>query len=79
MDIDQVLTQSGIKTRAALARVCRVTKQAVAHWRIVPEDRCHFVEAATGLRCEALRPDVQWVRDSAGMVTGYTVQVEQAA
>lgn len=38
------------------------------------------IEHATAgtVRCENLRPDVAWVRDPAGHVTGYTVPVPVA-
>lgn len=36
------------------------------------------IEDATGgtVRCEELRPDVQWSRDAAGRVTGYQVRLK---
>ena len=47
------------------------------HRRGVPLDKCALIEAATdgAVRCEDLRPDVDWVRDPAGHVTGYHVRV----
>ena len=35
---------------------------AVKQWRIagVPEKYCPRIERVTGIRCEALRPDVEW-------------------
>ena len=44
-----------------------------------PEDVCPGIEAVTDVRCERLRPDVHWVRDAAGVVTGYQVPVPQVA
>lgn len=35
-------------------------------------------EAATGIRAEALCPDVEWLRDSAGQITGYHVPLRAA-
>lgn len=34
-----------------------------------------FVEAATGITCEQLRPDLRWERDDQGRVTAYTVPI----
>lgn len=47
----------------------------------VPLDRCAAVEAATAgkVPCEALRPDVQWLRDADGSVIGYQVSVNPPA
>lgn len=77
MDVETLLQTSTIKTRAELADVCQVTRQAVQRWQLVPEDRCHFVEAATfgEVTVEALRPDRQWKRARNGRVIGYTVPV----
>jgi DNA-binding transcriptional regulator YdaS (Cro superfamily) len=52
----------------------------IYYWRrsgSVPLDRCAAIESATlgKVRCEDLRPDVQWQRDPAGRVTGYLVPV----
>jgi DNA-binding transcriptional regulator YdaS (Cro superfamily) len=47
----------------ALADVCGVTPQAVFKWRKgVPAERCPAIERATNgqVRCEDLRPDVDW-------------------
>lgn len=58
----------------------------VSNWRQkgeAPVEQCPAIEAATGIPCEELRPDVSWNRDAAGNVTGYTVPLaatpEQAA
>lgn len=52
----------------ALARIARVTPAAVSQWSAarVPTDRCPSIERATAgqVTCEALRPDVRWVRVS---------------
>ncbi|PJK00817.1 transcriptional regulator [Lysobacteraceae bacterium NML91-0213] len=51
---------------AALARVLSVTPVTVSQWssgdRQVPAERCPAIERATGgqVRCEELRPDVDW-------------------
>lgn len=47
-----------------LARAFGVSKAAVSQWFAkkngVPAERCPDIEALTGVRCEALRPDVNW-------------------
>jgi len=69
--------------QAALARLLEVSPQAVNQWcrglRQIPEKHCPAIEAATGVRCEAMRPDVVWTRDTAGVVTGYHVRIGSAA
>jgi DNA-binding transcriptional regulator YdaS (Cro superfamily) len=47
----------------ALARLLGLKSHAVIHqWRLnrVPAEHCPSVEGATGVRCEELRPDVNW-------------------
>jgi DNA-binding transcriptional regulator YdaS (Cro superfamily) len=34
-------------------------------------DLAKRIESASGIRCETLRPDLQWMRDKEGNVTGY--------
>ena len=43
----------------------------------IPEDRCPQIEALTGLRCEELRPDREWLRDADGAVTGWVMPIQQ--
>ena len=49
---------------AKLAAALGVTVQAVCFWREerrrLPADHCPTIERITGVRCEALRPDVDW-------------------
>ncbi len=63
--------------QADLARRLSVTPQALSQWvqgtRTVPAARCPDIERETGIRCEELRPDLIWTRDTAGKVTGYHV------
>ncbi len=72
-----VIARAGGRSKVAAA--CRVRYQAVQKWEAngVPLDRCAAIESATGgqVRCEDLRPDVEWQRDAAGSVTGYLVKV----
>lgn len=45
-----------------VAQLLGVSTNRLANWikRGVPAERCPDVEAATGIRCEELRPDVNW-------------------
>jgi len=72
-------------SQAAFALRLGVSQSTVSSWvcgRIneVPPDRCPEVEALTSghVRCEQLRPDLQWQRDAAGQVTGYVVPLAKA-
>ena len=46
--------------------------QLLSGHRPIPEALCAKIEAATGVPCEELRPDVQWVRKR-GRVVAYLV------
>ena len=50
--------------QAALARKLGVAPPTINQWangtRPIPAERCPEIEAATGVRCEDLRPDVNW-------------------
>lgn len=66
-------------SKAKLAALIGCSPQAISQWnpeRLIPE-QCVSIEAATGgrVRCEALRPDVEFQRDADGRVTGYVVRV----
>ncbi len=47
-----------------LAKGINVPAQSVIFWRDgarqIPAEYCPRIEALTGVRCEALRPDVRW-------------------
>jgi len=47
-----------------LAKGIKVPPQSVIFWRDgdreIPAEYCPRIEALTGVRCEDLRPDVQW-------------------
>ena len=64
---------------AKLARILRVDPGLIYQWRRgirpVAGRHCPAIEAATGVRCEELRPDLQWVRADDGRVTSYAVPV----
>lgn len=59
---------------------CSITPQAIYKWREagVPTDRAPLIEAASGgvLRCEQICPDVDWLRDAKGNITGYRVPIQ---
>lgn len=69
-------------TKAALATAVGVSPGLVWQWlngmRPIAADRCPAIEAATGVRCEDLRPDVEWLRDANGIATHYRVAVRAA-
>lgn len=48
--------------KSALAEGLGVSYQVLSNWcsRGVPAERCPDVERLSGVRCEALRPDVNW-------------------
>jgi DNA-binding transcriptional regulator YdaS (Cro superfamily) len=50
--------------QASLAVMLDVAPATVNQWvkkkRPIPADRCPDIEAFTGVRCEDLRPDVNW-------------------
>ena len=47
---------------SALAKALERTPAAVHQWRHngVPAEHCPVIERLTGVRCEDLRPDVEW-------------------
>lgn len=69
-----------------LAKVLGVTPGAVNQWSsgmtTITEGRCIQIEAATGglVRCEDLRPDVQWsvLRAKPELATAYATQPQAA-
>ncbi|ARP89803.1 hypothetical protein CAL14_05465 [Bordetella genomosp. 9] len=51
-------------SEAALARALKVSRAALNQWkkpgRQVPAEHCPRIEALTGIKCELLRPSVDW-------------------
>jgi DNA-binding transcriptional regulator YdaS (Cro superfamily) len=49
-------------TKANMARLAGVTRQAVNAWKKIPAERCIAIERNTGgiLRCEILNPGIDW-------------------
>lgn len=78
--IDRAAKAAG--SSAALAAALRVNPALVHQWRKgrrpLALRHCPAIEAATGVRCEELRPDVEWIRDESGAVTGYQVPTRAA-
>ena len=59
--LDQAIRLAGGRTK--LARKLGLSGHAVVYqWQQnrIPAEHCPDVEAATGVKCEALRPDVNW-------------------
>ena len=50
------------KFRSAIVAKFGITQQALTNWkqRGIPAEKCPDIEALTGVRCEELRPDVNW-------------------
>jgi len=80
--------------QTAMAKALGVRQSTIWSWldrgTPLPPEICPAAEKAVlvaiaesgdqrNVRCEQLRPDVQWQRDKKGKVTGYFVRVEQAA
>ena len=43
----------------------------------VPAEYCYAIERATGVICEDLRPDLDWIREDDGVVTGYCIHFSE--
>lgn len=75
--------QTAIKAAGSVTELAArlgVRQSAVSNWLArgtVPPERCGAIEAATdgAVRAEHLRPDVEFQRDSDGVVTAYVVPV----
>lgn len=77
--LERAVKQAGGVSKLALS--IGVRQSAVSNWKAreeVPLDQCAAIEAATGIRCEELRPDVSWTRDERGQVNGYHVPLPPA-
>ena len=50
------------KIRAIICADLGVSQQSLTNWkqRGIPAEYCPRIELLTGVRCEDLRPDVQW-------------------
>lgn len=86
--IDAAASQNAGKGIAHLATACGVSKQFIhkmrREWRTrgcppkAMREYAARIESATSgvVQAEQLCPDVQWVRDTQGAITGYVVPVE---
>lgn len=76
--IDRAIDAAG--SQANLARALNVLSQHITNWRErgIPAERCPAIEAACGVPCEDLRPDLSWHRDTTGQITGYLVPLSAA-
>lgn len=67
---------------SALARALNLKSHAVVQqWRLnrVPAEHCPALEAATGVRCEELRPDVPWGILRSSAANGHAPDAAQVA
>lgn len=65
-----------------LADSLGVRQSVVSNWKArgrVPAARCPYIEAATTVPCERLRPDLEWHRDDQGRITGYHVRTGEGS
>lgn len=70
------------RSQGKLAREIGVKPQALTSYLkkgVPPLDRCAAIERATGVKCEDLRPDVEWQRNEHGVVIGYLMRVPAAS
>lgn len=72
--LDRAIQSAG--SLAALASAIGVAVSSPSMWKKrgnVPAEHCPAIERATGVRCEELRPDVQWsvLRCCAGVKPTY--------
>jgi DNA-binding transcriptional regulator YdaS (Cro superfamily) len=51
---------SGAAFAASIGRSPQFVSQLLKGWRAVPAELCLVIERETGVRCEDLRPDVEW-------------------
>jgi len=66
---------SAIGTQQKLAARLGIRSASITEWkaRSIPPAQCPAIEANTGVRCEELRPDLRWDRDTDGRVVAYAV------
>lgn len=78
--ISKAIEAAGSQSKLAQA-LGGIHTSLVAQWatgrRPVAAHHCPTIEAATGIRCEELRPDLAWERDETGKVVGYRVLIAQ--
>jgi DNA-binding transcriptional regulator YdaS (Cro superfamily) len=63
----------------SIAQALKIDRSLVSQWvtgrRPVAAEHCPTIERLSGVRCEHLRPDVLWTRNTSGVVTGYHVPI----
>ena len=69
--------------KAKLAKAIGVSPQAISAWdeARIPPEQCGPIELFTSnrVRAEALRPDLEWLRNTDGTVRGHVVPTRQVA
>lgn len=79
--IADAIDRMGGQTAAAQTLQC--SQGLVWQWTVgrrpVGPKHCPVIERLTGVRCEALRPDLIWTRDNAGQITGHHIPLNPAA
>lgn len=75
----QLIERTSLGSLAAIANACGVSRQAVHRWKRIPAKCCPAIEAITGIRCEELRDDVEFVREPpvTGTVVKYCVRIKK--
>ncbi|MBN7138975.1 hypothetical protein A7A76_07690 [Lysobacter enzymogenes] len=91
-DLELVLNpiQQAVDAQGGASALVRAIKQIAPHvsisaalvsqWRTglrpIAPAHCPYIEAVSGVACELLRPDLEWVRDpETGLATHYRVPV----
>lgn len=53
-----------------------LVRQWLSNVRPLAEWYCPALEFLSGVRCESLRPELHWLRDEAGDITGHVVKFQ---
>lgn len=66
MDIQETPLEEAIRIGGGITKLAKdlglSSHSVINGWRLtrIPSDHCPNIEALTGVRCERLRPDVNW-------------------
>lgn len=79
--LDAAISAVPERTQEALARLLGIRSPSMSDWRkrnAIPKEHCPAIESLlrgseSAYRCEQMRPDVVWTRDTSGQITGYHV------